>query len=127
MAKKTAKKKPRRRLKRTARRSLAAVLMITAVVVAAIPVPENAAATDDYGISALADDALDVHEKDKYLEGYDSEGNKTYDPYGYAPDKATDMPLGTDADFNAQMEKYEGKSDAELVAALKTDPKLLLL
>lgn len=124
MAKKTAAKKPRRRLKRTARRSLAAVLMITAVVVAAIPVPENAAATDDYGISALADDSLDVHEKDKYLEGYDSEGNKTYDPYGYAPDKATDMPLGTDADFNAQMEKYEGKSDAELVAALKTDPKL---
>ena len=58
MAKKTAAKKPRRRLKRTARRSLAAVLMITAVVVAAIPVPENAAATDDYGISALADPAL---------------------------------------------------------------------
>lgn len=55
-AKKPVTKKPRRRLKRTARRSLAAVLMITAVVVAAIPVPENAAATDDYGISALADE-----------------------------------------------------------------------
>lgn len=46
-AKKPVTKKPRRRLKRTARRSLAAVLMITAVVVAAIPVPENAAAPEN--------------------------------------------------------------------------------
>jgi len=44
-AKKPVTKKPRRRLKRTARRSLAVVLMITAVVVAAIPVPENQAET----------------------------------------------------------------------------------
>ncbi len=63
MAKKTAAKKPegkkpRRRLKRTARRSLAAVLMITAVVVAAIPVPENAAAPE--GGSSVAR-AVDVH------------------------------------------------------------------
>ncbi len=43
MAKKTVTKKPKRRLKRTVRRSLAAVLMITAIVVAAIPVPENRA------------------------------------------------------------------------------------
>ena len=50
-AKKPVTKKPRRRLKRTARRSLAAVLMITAIVVAAIPVPENAAAPEDFGIS----------------------------------------------------------------------------
>ena len=47
MAKKTAVKKPKRRLKKTVRRSMAAVLMITAVVVAAIPVPENAAAPGD--------------------------------------------------------------------------------
>lgn len=43
MAKKTTVKKPRRRLKKTVRRSLAAVLMITAIAVAAIPVPENLA------------------------------------------------------------------------------------
>ncbi len=43
MAKKTAAKKPKRRLKRAVRRSFAAVLMITAIVVAAIPVPENLA------------------------------------------------------------------------------------
>ena len=34
-------KKSRRRLKRSVRRSLAAVLMITAIIIAAIPVPEN--------------------------------------------------------------------------------------
>ena len=61
MAKKTAEKKPvtkkpRRRLKRTARRSLAAVLMITAVVVAAIPVPENVAAPgDDVGDTEITE------------------------------------------------------------------------
>lgn len=43
MTKKTAARKPKRRLKRTVRRSFAAVLMITAIVVAAIPVPENLA------------------------------------------------------------------------------------
>ena len=58
MAKKTTVKKPRRRLKKTVRRSLAAVLMITAIVVAAIPVPENLAvdtrADDDPATSPVA-------------------------------------------------------------------------
>lgn len=49
MAKKETTRKPRRRLKRTARRSLAAVLMITAIVVAAIPVPENLAVNSRAG------------------------------------------------------------------------------
>lgn len=115
-AKKPVTKKPRRRLKRTARRSLAAVLMITAVVVAAIPVPENAAATDDYGISALADDSLDVHESGKYLEGYDSAGNKTFEPYGYKPEDVDDLPLGV-KDFD--LSTYAGKTDTELVDELK--------
>ncbi|MCM1123415.1 MAG: leucine-rich repeat protein [Eubacterium sp.] len=52
MAKKTPAKKPRRRLKRSIRRSLSAVLMVTAIAVAAIPVPENVAALD--GISPYA-------------------------------------------------------------------------
>ena len=47
MAKKTPVKKSRRRLKRSVRRSLAAVLMITAIGVAAIPVPENYAEEED--------------------------------------------------------------------------------
>ncbi len=113
-AKKPVTKKPRRRLKRTARRSLAAVLMITAVVVAAIPVPENVAAPEG-GIAALADDSLDVHESGRYLEGYDSNGNQSFKPYGYKPDDATDMPLGVS---NLDLSTYEGKTDAELVAEL---------
>lgn len=46
MAKKAPVKKSRRRLKRSVRRSLAAVLMITAIGVAAVPVPENEAAQE---------------------------------------------------------------------------------
>lgn len=66
MAKKTATKKPvtkkpRRRLKRTARRSLAAVLMITAVVVAAIPVPENVAADPNAAAGIMARASEDAH------------------------------------------------------------------
>ena len=41
MSKKTPVKKSKRRLKRSVRRSLATALMITAIAVAAIPVPEN--------------------------------------------------------------------------------------
>ena len=55
MAKKTPVKKSRRRLKRSIRRSLAAVLMITSIGVAAIPVPENYAAD---GIIPRADDTV---------------------------------------------------------------------
>lgn len=56
MAKKTPVKKSRRRLKRSIRRSLAAVLMITSIGVAAIPVPENYAAD---GIIPRADDTVE--------------------------------------------------------------------
>lgn len=47
MSKKTPIKKSKRRLKRSVRKSLAAVLMITAIAVAAIPVPENYADSGD--------------------------------------------------------------------------------
>lgn len=63
MAKKTAAKKPKRRLKKTARRSLAVVLMVTAVVVAAIPVPENLA--DNPGARA----GEEVESPTAYVEG----------------------------------------------------------
>lgn len=71
MSKKTPVKKSKRRLKRTVRKSLAAVLMITAIVIAAIPVPENraddgssagtarAAATLEYKVSLDADGIVD--------------------------------------------------------------------
>lgn len=71
MAKKTVAKKPKRRLKRTARRSLAAVLMITAIVVAAIPVPENMAedGSSDLPTSAQTSFAYvpPSRENDEYL------------------------------------------------------------
>lgn len=73
MAKKTTAKKSKRRLKRTVRRSMAAVLMITAVVVAAIPVPENAAAdpTSRAGVGRAVIDKHDMEEF-SYDESLDS-------------------------------------------------------
>lgn len=60
MSKKTPIKKTKRRLKRTVRRSLAAVLMITAIGVAAIPVPENYAETPGGGSTTPADSYTEV-------------------------------------------------------------------
>ena len=51
MSKKMQGKKTKRGFKRTVRRSLAAVMMITSISVAAIPVPENRAETVDGGVS----------------------------------------------------------------------------
>jgi len=65
MAKKTALKKPKRRLKRTVRRSLAAVLMITAIVVAAIPVPENMAESDSPNAGGSLQSSLAYQEATK--------------------------------------------------------------
>lgn len=108
-AKKPVTKKPRRRLKRTARRSLAAVLMITAVVVAAIPVPENAAA-DPVTVAENMTRAGDVHKLD---------GSKSYStkPYKYAPTTNDDVSLGVDT-TNFDLSTYAGKTDTELVTIL---------
>lgn len=64
MSKKTPIKKTKRRLKRTVRRSLAAVLMITAIGVAAIPVPENYAESGAGGSSSSS--TVHVPEDYKY-------------------------------------------------------------
>lgn len=58
MAKKTVTKKPKRRMKRAVRRSIAAVLMITAIVVAAIPVQENQAEDGTSGLPSDVQGAL---------------------------------------------------------------------
>lgn len=68
MAMKKAAKKSKRRLKRSVRRSLAAVLMITAIGVAAVPVPENYADNGDAARSVTR--AADVHEEDLKDYGY---------------------------------------------------------
>lgn len=66
MAKKTPVKKSRRRLKRSVRRSLSAVLMITAIGVAAIPVPENEAAPQG---RAVAEDTHSVYSYNELKTG----------------------------------------------------------
>lgn len=85
MSKKTPVKKSKRRLKRSVRRSLAAVLMITAIAVAAIPVPENVAAPDDPTAGGSTPVKQDVHDTMKNF-GYketgtytDADGNQTTD------------------------------------------------
>lgn len=69
MAMKKAAKKSRRRLKRSVRRSLAAVLMITAIGVAAVPVPENYADNGDAAGSMSR--ASDIHDMKAF--GYDAD------------------------------------------------------
>lgn len=93
MSKKTPVKKSKRRLKRSVRRSLAAVLMITAIAVAAIPVPENVAAPEG-GISALADEKKDVHADAMKGFGYDPDAEGTI-----GNDDATAKNLGKYADM----------------------------
>lgn len=99
MSKKTPVKKSKRRLKRSVRRSLAAVLMITAIAVAAVPVPENAAAPEG-GVSALAD-AQDVH---------DDAISKNF---GYDNTNAVDVV--PDANLNTLLNRYKGKDYSQMV------------
>ncbi len=96
MSKKAPVKKSKRRLKRSVRRSLAAVLMITALAVAAIPVPENAAAPDG-GLSVRADEKKDVHNMADF--GYDSKDAEDLD--------GPSMPLNRYKDKTIdEMEQY---------------------
>ncbi len=104
MAKKTPVKKSKRRLKRTVRKSLAAVLMITAIVIAAIPVPENRAedGSSEYGISTMAQ--TEVHSE------------FTYD--------ATGQTGTTGAGIN--LSKYEGKTIEEIAQGADVYSSLMI-
>lgn len=109
MAKKTTAKKSRRRLKRTARRSLAAVLMITAVVVAAIPVPENVAAPEG-GASAQAD--VEVKEPKAFKYMYGKEEKDLYDPDG--------KPLGAIKTYQEEFTGIEYNTPGDANSGKKT-------
>lgn len=76
MAKKTALKKSKRRLKRTVRRSIAAVLMVTAIAVAAIPVPENFAAPEDETSGGDAGIRYEDATPDDYVDNPGQTGNR---------------------------------------------------
>ncbi|MDE7130205.1 MAG: leucine-rich repeat protein [Lachnospiraceae bacterium] len=92
MTKKTALKKSKRRLKRTVRRSIAAVLMVTAIAVAAIPVPEN-----------LADESDETTGGDAGIQYVDATG-----------DEYVSNPGNT-------VNKYVDYTDDQLVAAVTGD------
>lgn len=96
MAMKNAAKKSRRRLKRSVRRSLAAVLMITAIGIAAVPVPENYADNGNATSRAAAD--ADKHDMSKFK---------------YDADSADDvMP-----EKGIVLDKYADKDVADILAA----------
>ncbi len=100
MAKKTPVKKSRRRLKRSIRRSLAAVLMITSIGVAAIPVPENYAAMEGNDIKKVK--ASDVH----------AEALKNFE-YNVADAEAPDSSNQVATWAETNLNKYVKKDDTK--------------
>ena len=118
MAKKTPVKKSKRGLKRSVRRSLAAVLMITAIAVAAIPVPENYAEEEDDGGGVTTTSPSDKH--------YEELSDFIYAPQAATKDKdgkvtwnKDEHPTGNDY-IGFDLGTYAGKSDIELVNLLKS-------
>lgn len=98
MSKKTPAKKSKRRLKRSVRRSLAAVLMITAIGVAAIPVPENFADEVNPVSDEISSRIADVHTEYSYInatedeyENYFSDENAINLSRYYDPDHPQDL------------------------------------
>ncbi|MBD5495638.1 MAG: leucine-rich repeat protein, partial [Lachnospiraceae bacterium] len=103
-------KKTGRRLKRSVRRTLAAVLMITAIGVAAIPVPENLAEEPDPGITGGVtggdtENIGDVHDTENF--GYDAEKN------------GADIEVATGTNF--QLNLYRNATIDDMLANLKTN------
>lgn len=105
MSKKTPVKKSKRRLKRSVRRSLAAVLMITAIAVAAIPVPENVAADPAQGGSTAVND---VHNVDNFK--YDASGASVDADVTVPLDKYKDIEVG-DIDSNDILDDDSGNGN----------------
>ncbi|MCD7725026.1 MAG: leucine-rich repeat protein [Clostridiales bacterium] len=90
MSRKTPIRKTKRRLKRSVRRSLAAVLMITAIVIAAVPVPEN------YADGEETTESTDLHDMEDF---------------GYDASDASDL-LGS----SVKLDKYANVSADDLIA-----------
>ncbi len=116
MAKKTAAKKPKRRLKRTVRRSFAAVLMITAIVVAAIPVPENLAEDGTGDLDVNTEGALVYPDANG-----DGKGDVGKESYEDNPGGGHSISLGKDEQDCWQISlDLGGNSVGELPAELRT-------
>ena len=108
MAKNAPVKKSKRGLKRGVRRSLSAVLMITAIGVAAIPVPENRASSP---IATIAN--VDVH-NDELEKGPSGDGAGKY---GFES-KSSYAPLIS----SPSLSKYKDKSVSDLIEGDKIAP-----
>lgn len=107
-------KKSRRRLKRSVRRSLAAVLMITAIGVAAIPVPENIAADPETpGGSTTTTVVGDVHDMKDFVYKESPSTNTTVPN----PDPNADIPITTSGSWS--LSTYKGADMTTLLAALQ--------
>ena len=107
MAKKTAMKKSKRRLKRTVRRSLAAVLMITAIAVAAIPVPENLA--DESDETAGGDAGIRYVEADSN-DDYIQNPGKTLNPYADSSDERLEEAVASGELEQTELVVRDGQS-----------------
>ncbi|MDE6750275.1 MAG: leucine-rich repeat protein [Lachnospiraceae bacterium] len=121
-------KKTGRRLKRSVRRTLAAVLMITAIGVAAIPVPENLATetsptTPGDTTGGDTEAVGDVHDMSKF--GYeehayetDADGNIKVDSNGnYIVNKDNDIIVTSGKLF--PLDKYKDVTNDDLLGRLK--------
>ena len=115
MAKKTTAKKPKRRLKKTVRQSLAAVLMVTAIAVAAIPAPENLAVNPQA-------DADPVVSPVSYEEGTPT--GSTNNPY-VLPKPESEYRNDDGSVNEAALKADEEKADATVKDAINDPSKLV--
>ncbi len=110
MAKKTVSKKSRRRLKKTVRRSIAAMLMITSIVIAAIPVPENRAANEQPGGTTGGDAGIQYEDASKAEGDYETNPGKTLNEYADSTDDQLEQAVRDDELIQTEIVVRDGQS-----------------
>jgi len=110
MAKKTVSKKYKRRLKKTVRRSIAAMLMITAIVIAAIPVPENRAADEQPGGTTGGDEGIQYVEASKADGDYELNPGKTLNEYADSSDEELEKAVKDEELIQTEIVVRDGQS-----------------
>ena len=110
MAKKTVSKKSRRRLKKTVRRSIAAMLMITSIVIAAIPVPENRAADEQPGGTTGGDAGIQYVEASKAEGDYEHNPGKTLNEYADSTEDQLQQAVRDDELIQTEIVVRDGQS-----------------
>ena len=115
MAKKTGKRK-KLRLKKSVRRTIATLLMITAIIVAAIPAPTIKAATSD-AYHVTQSDGSNV----QFFFDYEDDGTATITGYDYWNEDGSDITTAKDQISKLEIPEYvENKNgDSYLVTVLQ--------